>query len=253
MKRVTVLTPVFNGEKFIRQTIESILSQEGDFDLEYIIKDGGSTDGTLDIINEYKDKCLIISERDTSISEAIRIGMSHSSGDFAGILMADDVYYPGALDKVVKAFEKHKGRRWLYGRCSIIDENSVPKRGLVTAYKNLIGCIYCKNILLCENFINEPATFWHMDLWHELGGWNSKYYRADDYHMWVKMAQVSKAISLRAYLAKFRRHSASISENDYQGQIREELNICKECGNRIHYLIHSFLCRQRIRVYAKLK
>jgi glycosyltransferase involved in cell wall biosynthesis len=159
MTKVSVVTPVYNGENYIRETVESVLSQKGDFELEYIICDGMSTDRTLEILEEYKNSCRIISRNDGSPQEAINYGMNLATGEIACWLNADDLFSPGALEAVVKAFEKHPERRWLYGRCCIIDSSGGEIRKCISFYKHFIGFFYSWNILLCENFISQPSTF----------------------------------------------------------------------------------------------
>lgn len=247
--KISVITPVYNCNKFIRQTIESVLSQTGDFELEYIIKDGGSTDGTLDILNEYKDKCIIISEKDSSVAEAINTGAKLATGDVCGILMGDDMYESGALQLVVDAFKKYPDKKWLYGRCRIINEKGTEIRRFITLYKNIWGFYYFRWLLLCENFISEPATFWHMALWKELGGWHCVWNRADDYCQWLKMAQKSKAISLRKYVSSFRLHQDSVTSQFPEMQMEEELEVAKQYGNFFQYWIHKWLCYIRRIIY----
>ena len=252
MTKITIVTPVYNGEKYIRETVESVLSQEGDFELEYIIRDGASTDGTLDILKEYQDRCIIVSEKDGSPQEAINAGLSMATGDISAWLNADDIYLPGTLQAVKDCFDKHKEIGWMYGRCRIIDETGTEIRKPVTWYKNLIGWSYSRNILLCENFVNQPATFWRTSLWNELGGLNSKYKAAWDYELWLKMAEKSPSIHIKKYLAEFRRHSESISENNFEKQFNEELAIASEHGNSLHRFIHAFNCWKIITAYKML-
>ena len=90
--KISVITPVLNGEKFIRQTVESVIHQQGDFELEYIVCDGESTDRTLDILAEYNDKITVISKKDNSPQEAINKGMKVASGEkTAGFSFSTDV------------------------------------------------------------------------------------------------------------------------------------------------------------------
>jgi len=247
--KVSVITPVKNGERFIRQTVESVLSQKGDFELEYIVRDGCSTDKTLEILKEYGNKIIVVSKKDGSPQEAINAGMAMATGDIGCWLNADDMFLPEALQRVVNAFRKHPKRGWLYGRCKIIDENNNIIRQLITAYKNCIGYFYSKNILYCENYINQPATFWRMSLWGQVYPLSTKYKAAWDYELWMEMASCSKAIPIRVYLAKFRRHNNSISENCYKKQFQEELNIAKKYGCSIHFIIHYILVKIRTIIY----
>ena len=250
--KVSVVTAVKNGERFIRQTIESVLSQRGDFKLEYIIRDGYSADGTLDIIKEYGDKIILVSKKDGSPQEAINAGMNTAIGDIGCWLNADDIFLPNTLQKVVEAFNKYPDRGWLYGRCNIIDGNSKEIRKPITWYKNFLGYFYSKNILLCENYINQPATFWRMNLWGQVFPLSKKYKAAWDYELWLKMAQASKAIHIRDYLASFRRSQGTISETHFEKQFNEELEISKAYGNKLHYFIHSLLIRLRTFIYKSL-
>ena len=251
--KISIITACLNSKKYIRQTIESVLSQKGDFELEYIIRDGCSTDGTLDILEEYKDKCIIVSKKDASPQEAINAGMNMATGDIGAWLNADDIYFPGTLQNVVDSFKNNPNKLWLYGRCNIVDKNNSEIRKPITLYKNTISCFYSKNILFCENFINQPATFWKMNLWHQVSGnLNSEYKAAWDYELWLKMAQASPSIHIRKYLASFRRHNESISENHFEKQFKEELEISKKYGNTLHYHIHLLLIKLRILVYKIL-
>ena len=250
--KITIITPVLNGEQFIRQTVDSILSQKGDFEIEYIVRDGCSTDKTLNILAEYGDKLTVISQQDGSPQEAINNGMAMASGDIGCWLNADDTYEPGTLQAVVDAFKANPDKHWLYGRCSIIDENDSEIRKPITWYKNIIGYVYSRNVLLCENYVNQPATFWRMDLWNKANNLNPKYKAAWDYELWMRMAQKSKAIHIRKYLAKFRRHPGSISENHFVKQFSEELEIAKEYGNSLHWLLHKVNELKIIAIYKVL-
>ncbi|HJO92931.1 MAG TPA: glycosyltransferase family 2 protein [Victivallales bacterium] len=251
--KISVITATLNSEKFIRETVESILSQKGDFILEYIVRDGCSTDRTLDVLKEYGDDIIVVSQKDSSPQEAINNGMKMATGDIGCWLNSDDTFDPGTLQKVVDLFQKNPKVQWLYGRCKIINENNIEIRKFITWYKNFVGYYYSKNILLCENFINQPATFWKMSLWREVSSnLNANYKAAWDYELWLKMANIAPAIHLRKNLASFRRHNESISENYFEKQFNEELTISHEYGNRIHFLIHVLNIKLRTFIYRKI-
>jgi glycosyltransferase involved in cell wall biosynthesis len=251
--KISVVTPVLNGEKYIQHAVESVLSQGGNFELEYIVRDGLSTDRTLQILEQYKDRIRLFSQKDGSPQEAINAGMSVASGDIGCWLNADDTFEPGALQKVVDGFRKNPEKDWLYGRCSIIDENGKEIRKPITIYKNILGYFYSRNVLLCENFINQPATFWKMSLWHECNKLDHRFKAAWDYELWMMMASKSQAIPVRDYLAKFRRHHESISEQDFARQFAEELEIAKKYGNKFHCLIHKFNQVKIVAIYRLLQ
>lgn len=252
MTKISVITAVYNGEKYIRETVKSVLSQEGDFELEYIICDGKSTDRTLEILEEYKNSCTIISRKDGSPQNAINYGMNMATGDIACWLNADDLFLPGTLNKVVQAFKKHPERRWLYGKSYIIDSNGKEIRKLITLYKNLLGFFYSWNVLLCENFINQPSTFWRLDLWNEVKDLDPEFKAAWDYELWLNMAKKSRPIHVRENLSAFRRHESSISENNFVRQFDEELAIARKHCKFSHYIIHAFNRWKTITIYKLL-
>ncbi len=252
MIKISVITAVLNGERYIRETVESILGQKGDFELEYIICDGMSTDRTLSILKEYADRCTVVSRNDGSPQEAINNGMGIATGDILAWLNADDLYVPGALQRVVEAFRANPDKLWAYGQCSIIDADGNEIRRPVTLYKSTLGRRYSHHLLLCENYINQPATFWTRQIWKAVGGLDTVHKAAFDYLLWLKMAQKSRAIAIPHYLARFRRHDASISENQFHRQFSEELTISKAYGNRLHYFIHWLNMKKIIHIYNLL-
>lgn len=237
--KISIITAVYNGEKYIRKMCDSIHSQKGDFELEHIVCDGLSKDRTLEILKEYPE-IKVVSRKDSGPFEAINNGMNMATGEIAAWLNADDMYAPGALEKVVTYFEKHPECQWLYGNCPIVDGEDKEIRKPITLYKELIGYFYSYNVLLCENFINQPATFWRLDLWRKIGGLQSIYKAAWDYELWLKMAQVAPARHLHKDLAYFRRHESSISETSFVRQFEEELSIARDHGSALHSLIHKF-------------
>ncbi len=249
--KITIVTPAYNAERFLRRTMDSIHSQQGDFELEHIVCDGMSTDRTLEILKEYP-AAKVISRKDGGPFNAINYGMNLAAGDIGAWLNADDIYLPGTLAKVSELFRQRPTLQWLYGNCPIIDADDREIRRPITLYKEMIGYFYSRNMLLCENFINQPATFWRMDLWREIGGLRSAYKAAWDYELWLKMSAEAPAYHLHRDLACFRRHAGSISENHFQKQFAEELEIAREHGNALHHLIHRFNCWKIVTAYKLL-
>lgn len=249
-KRISVVTAVLNGEKYIRETINSVLQQEGDFEIEYIIRDGASTDKTLEIIREFGDRIIVVSEKDASPQEAINKGLDMATGDILCWLNADDRFEENALSVVLDEFNKHPEKQWLYGRCRIIDQDGAVIRKFVTLYKNILGYFFNRNVLLCENFINQPSTFWTRQLWEQGQPLSSKYKAAWDYHLWLKMSAISNPIVVRKYLANFRRHPGSISETQFVKQFKEELEIGKLYGSHWHNFIHNLNRRKTVWIYS---
>jgi len=125
--KVSIITAVYNNKEFIEDCIKSVLEQSYD-NIEYIIVDGGSTDGTLDIINKYKDKISkIISEKDRGIYDALNKGIKMATGDIIGILHSDDIYaYKDVIKDVVETFKKENVDS-VYGDLCYVSRNDINK------------------------------------------------------------------------------------------------------------------------------
>jgi glycosyltransferase involved in cell wall biosynthesis len=250
--KISIVTPVYNGERFLRKAVESVLTQEGDFELEYIVKDGGSTDGSLSILNEYAEndsRLTVLTGEDLSLYDAMGIGMARATGQIGATLCADDFYHPGALQRVVEAFEKNPDKEWLYGDCDIVDSENRPIRSAVTLYKQIIGFWFSRFVLHCENFVNTPSTFWRIDAWRDSGGMDVQYRYAADYGYWLKLAKRGRPIHLREHLTSFRRMGESVSDLHFEEQFKEELDIAKKHVGPLAYWIHWLNCKKIILAY----
>ncbi|MBP8689293.1 glycosyltransferase [Patescibacteria group bacterium] len=160
--KISIITTNYNTDKYLEQTIKSVLSQKGDFNLEYIITDGESKDGSLDIIKKYDKEVKsgkwgkniefrYLSEKDKGQSEGINKGLKIATGDIVAFLNADDLYTKNALNIVVEYFKQHPDCMWLTGYCRIIDENGKEIRKYITNYKNRKLKKFSLKKLLIEN------------------------------------------------------------------------------------------------------
>ena len=131
--KLSIITPCLNAKKTIRDTIESVL-QQGLDDIEYIIIDGGSNDGTLDIINEYADTIdVIVSEPDRGISDAFNKGVTLAKGDYIGIVNADDYYEPNALEAILSTALEHHRPDIIHGSLRYV----TPEEGEYVEHPNM--------------------------------------------------------------------------------------------------------------------
>jgi len=202
--KISIITTNYNTEKYIERTIKSVLNQKGNFELEYIITDGASTDGSLDIIKKYKDRLKYISEKDKGQSDGINKGLKMATGDIVAFLNADDVYTEGTLDKVVKYFKDNPDCMWLTGYCRIIDENDKQVKKYITEYKNSKLRKFSFEQLLIEDSISQPATFWRRKLHDEFGYIDESLHFAMDQDLWARFARKYKLHLIPEYLAEFR-------------------------------------------------
>ena len=227
--KISIITPSYNQADFIEHTIKSVLGQDYP-DLEYIIMDGGSTDGTVDILKKYSNKIIWKSEKDHGQSAAINKGLKIATGDIVAYLNSDDTYELNALQKVADFFTKNPDKKWVYGKCKIINERDQEIRKPITAYKNWLLKKYSYKKLLTENFISQPATFWKKELHNEFGYFNESESLCMDYEFWLRIGQKYPAGVLVDYLANFRYYSNSKSGSSTKKQFQDELRLAKKYG-----------------------
>ncbi|MFZ2226232.1 MAG: glycosyltransferase family 2 protein [Candidatus Moraniibacteriota bacterium] len=231
--KISIITPSFNQAAFIERTILSVLSQNYP-DLEYIVMDGGSTDGTVEILKKYSDKIIWKSEKDRGQSDAINKGLKMATGEIVAYLNSDDTYAPGALEKVADFFANPPAggpdKMWVYGKCKIIDEKDQEIRKPITAYKNLLLKNYSYTKLLSENFISQPATFWKAQIHAQSGFFNENEHYCMDYEFWLRIGQNHPAGVIDDYLANFRYYKNSKSGSVNKKQFQDELRLAKKFG-----------------------
>jgi glycosyltransferase involved in cell wall biosynthesis len=236
----SIVTPSFNQKSFIARTIESVLAQRGDFAVEHWIIDGGSTDGTLDVLAGYGDRIRWTSEPDRGQVDAVNKGFRRATGDIVGWLNSDDVYEPGALEKVAAAFNEKPEAKWCFGLCRVIDEHDHEVRRGVTAYKNSwIRRFSFRNLLVCD-FISQPAVFLKRELFDELGFLDEGLDWAFDYEYWLRIGRRYEPAIIDEYVASFRWHPESKTSNLYAKAERAALRVAKRYarGHRLYYWWH---------------
>jgi glycosyltransferase involved in cell wall biosynthesis len=231
--RFSIVTPTSNSERFLAQTIESVISQKGDFEIYYVIVDNRSTDRTAEIAARYQSLLKLreadtqsrkvfmefVSERDDGMYEAINRGFARTSGDVMAWINSDDVYLPGAFAAVSQAFLEHPEVAWLKGVTSYIDENSeIPQPGMCNLYDRrwieagIYGPLFA--------FIQQDSVFWKSSLWGRAGGCDPSLRLCGDYFLWREFARFEPLYSLPCNLSCFRRRSAQLSA-DMEGYWRE--------------------------------
>jgi glycosyltransferase involved in cell wall biosynthesis len=235
--RISVVTPSFNQAQFIDRTIQSVLSQAGNFDLEYLVIDGGSTDGTLDVLRRYGGRLDWVSERDQGQSDAINKGLRRVTGDVVGWLNSDDVLRPGALARVAAAFEEHPAAGWVHGRCDIIDPEDRVIRRWLSAYKRWCSLRYSYGRLLTENFVCQMTVFWRRSLLEAVGLLDTGLHLAMDYDYWLRLAKLGPPVYIPQPQAYFRWYPVSKSGAQFRRMIAEEQAIARRHDPDRHWLL----------------
>ncbi|EKE24945.1 MAG: glycosyl transferase family protein [uncultured bacterium] len=239
--KISIITPSYNQAQFIERTIQSILSQSHN-DIEYIVMDGGSTDGTVDILKKYSDKIIWKSEKDKGQSDAINKGLKMATGEIVAFLNSDDTYEPGALEAVADFFKLNPDKKWIYGKCKIINENDQEIRKPITIYKNLLLRKFSYSKLLTENFISQPATFWRKELHDEFGYFDENEHFCMDYEFWLRIGKKYPAGVIGKYLANFRYYKNSKSGSVNKKQFQDQYRLAKKYGEGyfMSLLLHKF-------------
>jgi GT2 family glycosyltransferase len=215
----SIVTPCLNAARTLPTTLESVSSQDYP-SVEHIIVDGGSTDGTLDLLERSQDTRWV-SEPDRGLSDAVNKGVRMAKGDLIGWLNADDLYRPGALAIVAEAFASQPSAEWAFGRCGIIDENERAIRSAVTAYKNFFLRRYSFRLHLTHNFVSAPATFVKRSAFDQVGLFDERFKYSMDYDVWLRLGRRGRPIFVDAELAAFRMAEGSLSMSGFATQFVE--------------------------------
>ncbi len=182
MPLVSIITPSFNQAKYLEQTIQSALLQDYP-NVEYLVVDGASTDGSVEIIKKYADRfAWWVSEKDSGQGEAINKGLARAQGDIVAWLNSDDYYLPGTISAAVKIFEENPDTVMVYGDMLAVDENG--KTINVLKYKQLSLLD-----LLCFQIIGQPGVFFRRAVLEETGLLDTTFHFLLDHHLWIRIAQ----------------------------------------------------------------
>lgn len=242
--KISIITPSYNQAEYIEKTIQSVLSQKGDFELEYMVMDGGSTDGTIEILRKYEKRLKWFSEKDKGQSDAINKGFKLATGDIIGWINSDDMYEPGAFQKVINFFANNPDKKWVYGRCRIIDEKGKEIRKLITLYKNIISRRFSYRLLLTENYISQMSVFFKKEIFNIIGYLDINSHLVMDYDYWLRIGKLYPAGVINELIAYFRWYTHSKSGSDYKRQLKEAYETaCKHAGKaRLPLFFHKLNC-----------
>ena len=197
---VSIVTPSFNQAPFLETTIQSVLGQDYP-NLEYILVDGGSGDGSVEIIKKYADRLAWwVSEPDKGQTDAINKGFARARGQVLAWLNSDDTYVPGAVSAAVAFLQTHPDVGLVYGDANFIDE-----QGRIIGRFPAAQTDYRR---LRRGYVHIPqqAAFFRADLWREVGPLDPSFYFAMDYDLWVRLAARAEIRYVPHVWANFRLH-----------------------------------------------
>ncbi|MDA2922364.1 glycosyltransferase [Patescibacteria group bacterium AH-259-L07] len=209
---ITIITPSYNQGQFIEETIQSVLSQEGDFFIDYIIADGGSTDKSVEIIEKYDTllktkrypiKCKGVeyrwwSHKDKGQTYAINKGLKIAKGDILSWINSDDFYEPGAFAYILEKFKKNPHVDLVYGDCYFINQRGGKKILRKSKQETL------ESLLTQDYSIYQPAAFFTKRIIQKIGFLDQNLHYAMDYDLWIRILQQGKGLYLPKVLSNFR-------------------------------------------------
>jgi glycosyltransferase involved in cell wall biosynthesis len=237
----SIVTPSFNQAGFLVRTADSILKQAGDFQLQWIVVDGGSTDGTINLLRSLDDpRVTWISEPDRGQAHAVNKGLARADGDIIGWLNSDDLYAAEALATVAGVFAANPSIQWAVGRCEMVNADDVPIRQAITRYKDRSLRRFSYRALLRQNFISQPAVFWRREFGEHVGPLDESLHWTMDYDLWLRMGRLADPLIVPKVLAKFRLHGQSKSGRVERGQFDEQYRVASRyfAGDRVSRAIH---------------
>lgn len=200
MSLVSIITPSYNQAKYLEQTILSVLNQDYPR-IEYIVVDGASTDGSVDIIKKYADKLTYWeSVTDKGQADAINKGFAHATGEIVAWLNSDDYYLPGAVSAAMKVFEENPEVVLVYGDMLAVDENGQTFNTLT--YKQLT-----LEDLFCFQIIGQPAVFMRRSALQKTSGLDLTFHFLLDHLLWIKIAKQGRLLHVNETWAAARYHA----------------------------------------------
>jgi len=225
--RISIVTPSYNQASFLGETIESVLGQEGDFEIEYFVIDGGSTDGSVEVIRRYADRvtagewaprCRRIvmhwtSARDDGQTAAINAGLGRATGDVLAYINSDDAYFPGAFQRVARIFASEPEVDFVYGDGDVIDRAGMPQwEWLSRPYNHAVMTSYHFLWNDFTNYIMQQATFWRRRVRERIGDFDETFHFALDVEYWIRAGAAGLRLRhLPEKLGKFRMISGTKS------------------------------------------
>ncbi len=199
---VSIVIPSFNQAPYLELTLLSALGQDYPF-IETIVIDGGSTDGSVEIIKSYEARLAWwVSEKDAGQADAINKGMGRAKGEIVAWLNSDDFYLPGAVRAAVRTFERHPDAALVYADMLAVDEHGQTMNTF--RYQQL-----SLEDLLSFQIIGQPAVFMRRAAFEQAGGLDSSYHFLLDHHLWIRIAAQGRILHVPQTWAAARYHPAA--------------------------------------------
>ena len=224
--KFSIITPSYNSERFIRDTVESVFRQDCS-EFEHIVIDGGSTDGTLDILKEYTH-LKWLSEPDKGAAEAINKGLKMASGEIVAWINSDDYYEKNILKDVLSVFKYNNNIDIVYGNLTFVNEDQSVIRAETTEKYDL-------NYLIHKNAdaIRQPCTFFRRRLLDKIGLLDENLKCAFDYDFILRFLLNSESCYINRNLAYYRDYESTLTRKYLKLQGIEIIKTARKYGAKI--------------------
>ena len=236
---LSIVVPSFNQRRFIGETLECLVNQRSvtTEELEILVIDGGSTDGSLDVIRRYAQRIAYwVSEPDRGQTHALIKGFAAASKDVLGWLCSDDLLEPYTVREALDIFNVRPEVGFVYGDGCWID----PSGGLVKWKKEIPFHWFLW--LHDHNYIPQPATFWRRKLYDAVGGLDEGFDLAMDGDLWARFAQVSRPLHVRRLWARMRLYPEQKNQRLRARSDQEDETIRQRLGVAYRTRGHRWLC-----------
>lgn len=207
LPKISIVIPSYNKVKYIKETLDSIFNQKYE-NLEIIIQDGGSNDGTLEIIEKFLTKypkiIYLVSKKDNGQLEAINKGFKKATGDIITYINADDVYEKNSFVTIANSYIENPNALWFAGKGVVIGDSGNEILKIATFYKNILLKFNNYKLLLITNYLMQPSVFLTGKTIIKYGLFGGTRDFIMEYSMWLKIGKNTMPIVVDKYLSKFR-------------------------------------------------
>jgi len=224
---VSIVTPSYNQGAFIEETLRSVLSQDY-LRIEYIVVDGGSTDGTLSILRKYEDRLTWFSEPDKGQSDAINKGFQKSQGEILAWLNSDDIYLPGAVRTAADYLTVHPDVAMVYGDCNMVDE-----QGQVLGRSIWVEDFDLRRLVEDINYIHQPTAFFRRQAFEDVGMLDIDLHYCMDYDLWIRIGKKYPVRHIPRVLASIRVYPHTKTASGGEDRWQEVFEISRRHGGGI--------------------
>lgn len=257
MLKFSIITPNYNGARFLEQALDSVAQQRGSgAEVEHIVMDAMSTDGSEQILSQHAGTVHVVREKDTGPANAINKGLGLATGDILAWLNADDVYAPDVFKRVAAVFAQHPEIAFCFGRCKIVDEEGKEIRKGITRFKEAFFPLSSQFTLQSINYISQPAMFFRRSAFEQAGFLREDLKAAWDYEFLLRLWRQGGGVCVSGPpLANFRWHAGSISGQHFRLQFKEEYEAAVADAGRLspQALLHLGVRWGIVGIYSLMK